>query len=192
MQITKDYKNMKRKSKAFPKCVSLLEITPERSVPSFLRIRIITIDWLVPRISHGPQTFSNLSYIFSVSHSVMSNSLWPHGPSGSSVHAILQARVLGWVAISFSRGSFQPRHWTQVSHIAGRFFTIWATREPHIFLKSICLIYLFGCTWSLLWHVTPSFLNGDWTWAPCTESRVLATEAPGKSLVISHNKSVSH
>ena len=44
LKITKDYKNMKRKSKAFPKCVSLLEITPERSVPSFLRILIITVD----------------------------------------------------------------------------------------------------------------------------------------------------
>ena len=47
---------------------------------------------------------------------------------GSSVHVISQARVLEWVAISFSRGSFQPRDWTQVSHNAGRRFTIWATR----------------------------------------------------------------
>ena len=49
---------------------------------------------------------------------------------GSSVHGILlQARILEWVAISFSRRSSQPRDWTQVSCIAGRFFTIWATRE---------------------------------------------------------------
>ena len=41
---------------------------------------------------------------------------------------ILQARILEWVAIPFSRGSSQPRNWTQVSCIAGRFF-IWATRE---------------------------------------------------------------
>ena len=41
-------------------------------------------------------------------------------PPGSSVHGILQARVLEWVAISFSRGYSQPRGWTQVSHIAGR------------------------------------------------------------------------
>ena len=52
-----------------------------------------------------------------------------HSPSGSSVHRILQARILEWVAILFSRGSSQPRHWTWVSHIAGRFFTVWATRE---------------------------------------------------------------
>ena len=48
---------------------------------------------------------------------------------GASVHGILQARVLEWVAIPFSRGSSQPRDWTQISHIAGRFFTFWATRE---------------------------------------------------------------
>ena len=47
----------------------------------------------------------------------------------SSVHGILQARILEWVAVPFSRGSCQPRDWTQVSHFAGRFFTIWATRE---------------------------------------------------------------
>ena len=51
------------------------------------------------------------------------------GLPGSSVHGIFQARVLQWVAISFSRGSSQPRDQTQVYHIAGRWFTIWATRE---------------------------------------------------------------
>ena len=50
-------------------------------------------------------------------------------PPGSSVHEIFQARILEWVAISFSRGSSQPRDWTQVSCTAGRFFTDWATRE---------------------------------------------------------------
>ena len=45
---------------------------------------------------------------------------------GSSVHGIFQARILEWVAISFSRSS-QPRDWTQVSHIVG--FTIWVTKE---------------------------------------------------------------
>ena len=47
---------------------------------------------------------------------------------GSSNRGILQARVLEWVAISFSRSS-QPRDQTRVSHIAGRRFTIWATME---------------------------------------------------------------
>ena len=44
-------------------------------------------------------------------------------PPGSSVHGILQARILEWVAISFSRGSSRPRDQTLVSCIAGRFFT---------------------------------------------------------------------
>ena len=48
---------------------------------------------------------------------------------GLSVHGIFQARVLEWVAISFSRGSSWPRNWTQVSCIVGRHFTLWATRE---------------------------------------------------------------
>ena len=50
-------------------------------------------------------------------------------PPGSSVHGIFQARVLQWVAISFSRGSSWPRDWTLVSRIVGSRFTIWATRE---------------------------------------------------------------
>jgi len=48
---------------------------------------------------------------------------------GSSIHGILQARILEWVAISFSRGSSGPRDRTQVSRIAGRHFNCWATRE---------------------------------------------------------------
>ena len=46
-----------------------------------------------------------------------------------TIHGILQARILQWVAVPFSRGSSQPRDRTQVSHIAGRFFISWATRE---------------------------------------------------------------
>jgi len=44
-----------------------------------------------------------------------------NSPPGSSVHRVLQARILEWVAIPFSRGSSQPRDQTQVSYIAGRF-----------------------------------------------------------------------
>ena len=50
---------------------------------------------------------------------------------GSSVHGILQARVLEWLAVPFSRRSSQPRDRIQVSHIAGGFFTVWATREVY-------------------------------------------------------------
>ena len=56
-------------------------------------------------------------------------------PMDSTVHGILQARILEWVALPFSRGSSQPRDRTQVSRTAGRFFTTWATREaPLVFI----------------------------------------------------------
>ena len=55
-------------------------------------------------------------------------------PMDYTVKGILQAQILEWVAFPFSRGSSQLRDWTQVSHIAGGFFTSWATREA---LKSI-------------------------------------------------------
>ena len=54
----------------------------------------------------------------------------------SSVRWILKARILEWVAIPFSRGSFQPKDQTWVSCIAGRFFTIWATRVKPLFRSS--------------------------------------------------------
>ena len=53
-------------------------------------------------------------------------------PPGSSVYEISQAIILEWVAILSSRGSFWPKYWTQVSCIAGRFFTIWATVEAWV------------------------------------------------------------
>ena len=48
-------------------------------------------------------------------------------PLGLSVDGILQARIPQWIAMPSSRGSFQPRYQTQVSRIAGGFFTVWAT-----------------------------------------------------------------
>ena len=62
-------------------------------------------------------------------------------PPGSSVHGILQARILEWVAIPFSKRSSWPRGGTQVSRNAGSFFTIWVTREAHMWIY----IYLFIC-----------------------------------------------
>ena len=55
--------------------------------------------------------------------------------SGSSVHGILQARTLKWVAISHFRGSSWPRDQTCVSCFVGGFFTFWATREAPLFLR---------------------------------------------------------
>ena len=65
---------------------------------------------------------------------------------GFSVHGILQARILEWVTISFSRGSSQPRDQTWVSRIGGRRFNLWATREaplgpyhgPYHFCPLLC------------------------------------------------------
>ena len=54
----------------------------------------------------------------------------------SSAHGILQAKILEWVSISFSRGSSQHRDRTWVCCMAGRFFTIWATKEAHTPLKA--------------------------------------------------------
>ena len=67
----------------------------------------------------------------SVSCSAVSSSLWSMDCSlvGSSIHVILQAKILEWVAIPFSRGSSWPRVQTWVSCISGRFFIIWIIRE---------------------------------------------------------------
>ena len=65
-------------------------------------------------------------------------------PPGSSVHGILQSRILEWVAISFSGGSFQYRDQTVSlwsSALAARFFTSWATREAHISIRYMINIY---------------------------------------------------
>ena len=55
--------------------------------------------------------------------------VWLCDPPDSSVHGILQARIVEWVAMPSSRGSSQPRDWIWVSCTAGGFFTIWATRQ---------------------------------------------------------------
>ena len=62
-------------------------------------------------------------------------------PPDSSVHRILQARTLEWVAIPFSKGSSRPRNQTQVSRIAGGFFAVWASRE-------ITLYYIYSVQFS--------------------------------------------
>ena len=51
-------------------------------------------------------------------------------PMDYTIDGILQVRILEWVAFPFSKGSSLPRDWTQVSRVAGRFFTSWAPRKP--------------------------------------------------------------
>ena len=55
-------------------------------------------------------------------------------------YRVLQARILEWVAVPFSRGSSQPRDWTQVSLTAGGFFTSWTTREA-LSLSSLLIFF---------------------------------------------------
>ena len=79
----------------------------------------------------------------------------------SSVHGISQARILEWVAISSSRGSFWPRDWSQVFCTAGRFFTIWVTRKAHHLCRDPqlgrvpCLVYftLLSLSWNSLFYL---------------------------------------
>ena len=77
----------------------------------------------------------------SESHSVVSSSLWRHGLDSPG---ILQARILEWGAFPFSRESSQPRDRTQVSHIAGRFFT---PAEPPGKPKNTGVSSLSLCQW---------------------------------------------
>ena len=97
-----------------------------------------------------------------VSLSAMSDSLWPDGHSlpGSSVHEILQVKILGWVAIPFSRGSSWPKDRTHVFHIAGRFFTVWAIREALGILEWVVIPFFKGSSWPR-----------DWTQVTCTAVR---------------------
>ena len=90
--------------------------------------------WVEMGICSSPVFLQQILLSESESHSVVPDSLWPHG--------VLQARILQWVAFPFSRGSSQPRDRTHVSCIAGRFFTSWATREAQEFLK--CVLYACG------------------------------------------------
>ena len=83
-------------------------------------------------LSHQGSLSQSLKWSFSV----VSDSLRPprtdYSLPGFSVHGIFQVRILEWVAISFSRRSSRPREWTRVSHIVGRHFTVWTTREVPI------------------------------------------------------------
>ena len=67
-------------------------------------------------------------------------------PPGFSVQGILQARILEWTAIAFSRGTSQPRDRTLVSCFTGRFFTVWATGKPHD-LSVLLLLSCFSRVW---------------------------------------------
>ena len=58
-----------------------------------------------------------------------------YSPPGSSVHGILQVRILEWVVIPFSKGSSWPRDQIQVSYITSIFFIVWASREALVYMS---------------------------------------------------------
>ena len=122
------------------------------------------ITWLYFIYKFFPSKFSpaawfNYLFLFLILLAVVVQS-WPTlcDPVGCSHQAplsmeILQARILEWVAMPSSRGSSQPRNQTQVSLIAGGFFTVWATYYRGIFLSKVI-------EHSLLWR------GEDWTGYP--------------------------
>ena len=87
-----------------------------------------------------------LSFVCLWSRSVIFDSWRPHGLQPTRLlclwPGIFQARVLEWVAISFSRRSSWPRDRTQVSHIVGRHLTIWATREVAFYYFFCLFVYV--------------------------------------------------
>ena len=98
-----------------------------------------------------------------------------------SVHGIFQARIPEWVAISFSRGSSQPRDRTQVSCIVGRSFTVWATREV-INLQSLVTTHTHTHTHTLQNRDLANEILAHWctassSSAPSLQSRKLSWES---------------
>ena len=85
-----------------------------------------------------------------------------YGPPGSSVYGILQARILEWVAIPFSRGSSRPRDRIWVSRIAGRFFTIWATGEEAHIAARLPRAGLWDGSENRTWYLLGGHPSWDW------------------------------
>ena len=152
-------------------------IPPLRGIHTFILYVCVSISalWIRLSISIFFRFYINtLIYDICSSLSDLLQSVWPPlGPSMKvkvtqlcpalcnpidyTVHGILQARILEWVAIPFSRASSQPRDRTQVSSITGGFFTSWATREA--FFRG-------------------SSQHKDQTWASCIGRQILTTEPP--------------
>ena len=91
-------------------------------------------------------------------------------PIDYTVHGILQARILGWVAVPFSRNSSQPRDWSQVFRIEGRFFTSWTTRGSPRILEWVAYTLSNG-----------SSQPRNWMRVSCLQANSLPAELPGKS-----------
>ena len=136
--------------------------------------------------------YQPITFLLLFNRCVVSNSSvtpWTVALTGSSVHRVSQARIPGWVTISFSRGSSQPRDWT----MAGGFFT---TKPPGMLPYFPCghtkeytqcdfisFIIFFLAARHNLWDLSSQ--SRDWTQALSSEKcRVLTTEPPGKSPIL--------
>ena len=117
---------------------------PGSPVPGILQAR--TLEWVATSFSSAWKWKVKGKSLSRLCH------LMDYSLPGFSVHGIFQARVLEWVAISFSRGSSWPRDRTQIACIAGRRFTLWATREA----LSIYLEYFLIFTLPLLFFLLSS------------------------------------
>ena len=71
----------------------------------------------------------SLSLCLALSHVPLFVTPWTVARQAPLSMGILQAKILEWVAMSSPRVSSHPQDWTQVSHIAGEFFTVWAISE---------------------------------------------------------------
>ena len=101
-----------------------------------------------------------------LSHSVVSDSVtpWTVAHQAPLSMGILQARVLEWVAIPYSRGSSQARDQTQVSHIAGKLFTIWAIRDLHNDLPLSFIIEKASPCRCWRMRISPGFIDSNIQW----------------------------
>ena len=106
----------------------------------------ILANYMIDTVERKMQYFKEASFSFDwhlkVKVKVAESCLTLCNPMDYTVHGFLQARILEWVAFLFSRESFQSRDRTQVSHIAGKFLTSWATRG--------CVCSVQGC-FSRVW-----------------------------------------
>ena len=123
-------------------------------------------------------TLSTFCASCALSHSVVSDSLDPvdYSPRGSSLHGIFQARILEWVAISYSRGSSRPRDWTRVcwvSFVGRQVLYHCVTRETHAPFR--WLLFNFSCALLSPWLIgmncwfkavmLPALINTTWVFS---------------------------
>ena len=125
---------------------------PGSSVHGSFQARVL--EWVTSAFSNIHIYMRFIIYHDSESRSFVCNSLWPHGIS-SPWTSLGQNTGVG--SLSLLQGSSQPRDQTQVSCITGRFFTVWATREAHVYTTyTVCIWYCYSMLSPLL------FLGFPW------------------------------